>query len=272
MPASSCGRAICLYNFPTWLDGRGQTIGILEFGGSIGYEDLASYFSMLNLPVPDVASISVAGGREESDFGADGQVMMDIEIAAAIAPRARIRVYFAPWGSAKGWHEAINRASADRVSVFVVGWGQPEIEWKDSEMRQVNTALQQLAEGGVTIVAAAGDKGMADGVPVEHRSVDFPASSPWVLAIGGTTLACRWPAHRVRNYMEGRGLCERRRGQPKNLPDPIGSPRSGSQSARMAASGGAYRISLPPPIRHAVLVFASGRSFRQSPLMMVLMV
>jgi subtilase family serine protease len=136
-----------LYNFPTWLDGRGQTIGILEFSGSIGYEDLASYFSMLNLPVPDVASISVAGGREESDFGADGQVMMDIEIAAAIAPRARIRVYFAPWGSAKGWQEAINRASADRVSVFVVGWGQPEIEWKDSEMRQVNTALQQLSGG-----------------------------------------------------------------------------------------------------------------------------
>jgi subtilase family serine protease len=176
-----------LYNFPTWLDGRGQTIGILEFGGSIGRTDLASYFGTLNLPVPDVTAVSIDSGREQPDPMVDGEVMSNIEIAGAIAPKARIRVYFAA-DSEGGWEDAINRAGDDHVSIFFIGWGGPESRWTDKHINEVNMALRQLAQRGVTILVAAGDNGVTDGVDDQHRHVDFPASSPWVLAIGGTNL------------------------------------------------------------------------------------
>jgi hypothetical protein len=175
------------YNFPPGFDGRGQTIGILELGGSIIPEDLGIYFKSLNLPVPDVTAVSVDHASYKSGTDADYQVMLDIEIVGAIAPRARIRIYFAP-SAASGVVDALKQAAADRVSVVMMGWGQPEVSWKDEDINAVNAALEIAAEQGVTVLAAAGDRGVTDGVPDGRPHVDFPASSPWVLAVGGTTL------------------------------------------------------------------------------------
>jgi kumamolisin len=68
------------------------------------------------------------------------------------------------------------------------GWGQPESRWKDEEIKEIDSALEQAAQQHVTIVAAAGDSGVTDGVQDGRRHVDFPASSRWVLAVGGTAL------------------------------------------------------------------------------------
>ena len=177
-----------LYNFPTGLDGRGETIGVLEFGGSIVAEDVATYFKSLTLPAPDLTPVSVDGAAYKSDpNGADSQVMLDVEIVGAIAPRARIRVYFAPF-TAAGFGDAIKQAEADHVAVLSIGWGQPESTWKDEDMKAIDAALEDAARRYITVLAAAGDAGVTDGVKDGRRHVDFPASSPWVLAVGGTAL------------------------------------------------------------------------------------
>jgi kumamolisin len=86
------------YGFPTGVDGTGQCIGIIELGGGFRLTDIKAYFTKLNLPVPNVVAVNVDGGKNvpSTPDGADGEVMLDIEVAAAVAPKAKIAVYFAP--------------------------------------------------------------------------------------------------------------------------------------------------------------------------------
>jgi len=188
MPAGthSAPEIAILYNFPRDLDGRGQTIGILEYGGSIVQSDINQYFKSLNLPPPDVTSVAVDGAHYDSDGVEDGQVMLDVEVAGAIAPRARIRVYFLPQ-TAAGFTHALEQAQADGVTVISDGWGLPEGEYKDEARDAMNQALKAAGERGITVLAAVGDRGAAAGAN-GGGGVVFPASSPWVLAVGGTVL------------------------------------------------------------------------------------
>jgi kumamolisin len=176
-----------LYNFPPGFDGRGQTIGILEFGGAVINSDLDKYYKSLNLPPPDVTTVSIDGASYKSDRDGESQVMMDVEIFGSIAPRAHIRVYFAPF-TATGFADALKQAAADHVSLIESGWGRPEVSWKDEELKAVDVALETVAGQGITVLASAGDRGVTDGVADGRRHVDFPASSQWVLSVGGTTL------------------------------------------------------------------------------------
>jgi kumamolisin len=177
-----------LYNFPTELDGEGQTIGLLEFGGGINPTDLKKYFRSAGLQIPNVVVVPVNGAKNDpEDLNATSQVMFDIEVVGNIAPKANIRVYFAPWG-ATGFVAAIGQAVTDKVSVLHTSWGESESEWKDDEISHVNNALEDAARRGITITAAAGDDGVTDGEADNRPHVTFPASSPWVLAVGGTSI------------------------------------------------------------------------------------
>ena len=182
-----------LYNFPSDLDGAGQCIGILEFGGGFDLDDLKIYFQSLGRQVPHVTAISV-GARNSpgQDHGADGEVMLDIEIAGAIAPAAKIVVYFAPF-TEKGWIDALSAAVHDdvnRPSVLSISWGFAEGKstWTNQAVQAVNQVLETAAAVGVTVCAASGDDGSADDQPDGAVHADFPASSPYVLACGGTTI------------------------------------------------------------------------------------
>ena len=96
------------------LDGTGECIAIIELGGGFRRKDLTAYFAALGIPAPTVSSVSVDGGRNQPSTAdsADGEVMLDIEVAAAIAPKARIAVYFAP-NTDRGFLDAITRAVHD---------------------------------------------------------------------------------------------------------------------------------------------------------------
>ena len=181
-----------LYNFPTGLDGSGQCIAIVELGGGYRAADIKTYFDELGLPVPHVGTVRVDGGTNQPSTpdGADGEVMLDIEVAAAIAPKARIAVYFAP-NTDKGFLDAITMAIHDttnKPSVISISWGGPESNWTAQAMTSYDQALQTAAALGVTVCCAAGDNGSGDGVSDGKAHVDFPASSPFALGCGGTKL------------------------------------------------------------------------------------
>jgi kumamolisin len=181
-----------LYKFPAGLDGSGECIAIIELGGGYRTADLKAYFSGLGLPTPKVKAVRVDGGRNQpSDANsADGEVMLDIEVAGAIAPKAKIVVYFAP-NTDRGFLDAINKAVHDttnKPSLISISWGGPESSWTSQAMTQYNQAFQAAAAVGITVCAASGDNGSADGVTDGHAHVDFPASSPYVLGCGGTKL------------------------------------------------------------------------------------
>jgi len=183
-----------LYSYPTAGTGSGQTVAIIELGGGYKTTDLSSYFSKLGIsPAPSVTAVSVDGARNRpvgNLNSADGEVLLDIEVVGAIASKAKIAVYFAP-NTDQGFLDAITTAVHDSVrkpSVVSISWGGAESTWTAQSLTAYDQAFQDAGLLGVTVCCAAGDDGSADNVNDGAAHVDFPASSPNVLACGGTRL------------------------------------------------------------------------------------
>ena len=180
------------YAFPAGTDGTGQTIAILEFGGGFAASDLQAYFSGLSLPVPSVTAVGVDGASNapRSDpSGADGEVLLDIEVAGSVAPAAAQVVYFAP-NTDQGFVDAVSAAAHATPAPIVISisWGGPEDSWSAQSRTAVDQALSDAAALGITVTVAAGDNGSSDGVTDGKNHCDYPASSPYDLACGGTRL------------------------------------------------------------------------------------
>jgi kumamolisin len=180
-----------VYRFPPHTDGAGQTIAIVELGGGFDRHDLDGYFAGLGLPSPTVTAVGVDGARNApgQDTGADGEVMLDVEVAGALAPGAHLVVYFAP-NSDAGFVDAVARAAhaTPTPAAISISWGASEDSWTAQARAALDEALADAAALGITVTAAAGDDGSADQVDDGQPHVDFPASSPHVLACGGTRL------------------------------------------------------------------------------------
>jgi kumamolisin len=181
-----------LYQFPPNASAAGQTIGIIELGGGYRTADITTYFKSLGQKPPKVSAVLVDGGKNSPSnaSSADGEVMLDIEVAAAVAPGANIVVYFSP-NTDQGFIDAIGTAVHDtknKPSVISISWGAAESAWTSQSMTALDAACQSAAALGITITAAAGDNGSTDGASDGKNHVDFPASSPHVLACGGTKL------------------------------------------------------------------------------------
>jgi len=181
-----------LYGFPNG-SGKGETIAIIELGGGYKTGDLQTYFKSLKITPPKVVAVSIDHGKNHatgSADGPDGEVMLDIEVAGAVAPQANIVVYFSPNTDA-GFLDAITTAIHDtthKPSIISISWGGPESSWTAQALTAFDEAFQAAVALGITVTVAAGDNGSTDGVSGTASHVDFPASSPHVLACGGTSL------------------------------------------------------------------------------------
>jgi hypothetical protein len=181
-----------LYEFPTEFRGKGQVVGLIELGGGFNDSDLKTFFARLNLPKPKVTSVSVLGKKNQpgADKGADAQITQDIEIAGAIASEAHFVVYFAP-NTTLGFTEAVRTAIHDKTnspSVILISWGSSESTWTSAAMTAMNQVLMEAVEQGITVVVAAGDAGVTNRETDGKAHISFPASSPYVISVGGTRL------------------------------------------------------------------------------------
>jgi kumamolisin len=181
-----------IYQFPAGTDGSGQTIGIIELGGGFSTADLDSYFGSLGISVPSVTAVGVDGASnvpDQAPQGADGEVLLDIEVTGSIAPGAKQLVYFAP-NTDQGFLDAVTDAvQAEPTPAAVsISWGGPESSWTAQSMTALDDAIADGVALGVTVTVAAGDNGSSDGVSDGKSHTDFPASSPHALACGGTSL------------------------------------------------------------------------------------
>ncbi len=184
-----------IYDFPPDADGAGQTIAIVELGGGFAQKELDTYFAGLGIVGPKVTAVGVDGARNEpgkDPEGADGEVLLDIEVAGAMAPGADIVVYFAPNTDA-GFVDAVSEAAHASVTPtsISISWGQNEDAWTPQARAALDDAFVDAAALGITVTAAAGDNGSTDGAGDGRDHADFPASSPHVLACGGTSLRAR---------------------------------------------------------------------------------
>ena len=201
-----------IYDFPPSTTGKGECIALVELGGGYRQADLDAYFKALGTKSPHVVAVSVDGAKNAptgDPSGPDGEVMLDIEVAGALAPDATLAVYFAP-NTDRGFLDAILDAVHDtqrKPSVVSISWGGPEANWTDQALSAFDQAFAAAAAMGVTVCCAAGDDGATDGVSDGRYHVDFPASSPHVLACGGTRLVVSGgkPAESVWNDLAAGG-------------------------------------------------------------------
>jgi kumamolisin len=181
-----------LYGFPPGANGQGQRIGVIELGGGYRVSDVREYFQSHGLQAPCVKSVSVnqASNRPSTAQSADAQVLLDIEVAGAIAQDTTIICYFAP-NNARGFQDALSAAVHDQLNkpnVLCISWGNPEDYWTQQAMENFDQVAQEAGLLGITVIAACGDNGSNDGLLDGRNHVTFPASSPHVLAVGGTRL------------------------------------------------------------------------------------
>ena len=175
------------YGFPANTTGAGTKIAVIELGGGYVQADLDKYFAALGLSVKPVVFHGVDGAVNDpgDPNGPDGEVMLDLCIAGAMASGTELHCYMAP-NSETGFLHAIEKAISDGMTAISISWGAPEPLWDVSVIALYNAAFQRAADAGITVTAASGDSGSSDGLP--GKNVDFPASSPLVLGCGGTSL------------------------------------------------------------------------------------
>jgi kumamolisin len=180
------------YDFPPDATGKNQTIALIELGGGYKTADLDKYFQQFGAN-PKVSAASVDGGTNQptgNGDGPDGEVVLDIEVSGSVASGASIVVYFAN-NTDKGFLDAVTQAIHDQTnnpSVVSISWGGPESNWTQQSMDSFNDAFKDASMLGVTVLVASGDDGSTDGLTDGAQHVDFPSSSPFVLACGGTQL------------------------------------------------------------------------------------
>jgi kumamolisin len=181
-----------IYQMPV-ADGTGQAVGIIELGGGTLASDLTGYFKLLKIPgAPNVVSVGVDGGRNSpGQSDADGECILDVDVIAGLVPHATIVVFYAP-NTNKGFYDAIRVAISDshKICALSISWGGPEDSWDPATMTSFNAAFQDAVNAGIVVTAASGDNGASDNANGDDgiARVDFPASSPFVLACGGTKL------------------------------------------------------------------------------------
>ena len=176
-------------------DGTGQKIGIIELGGGYVLSDIQNILTQQSISIAklSITAVPVDGATNNPGPDQDGsqEVTLDTSVIASCCPAATIRVYFAP-NVDQSFINAVAQAGLndkDGCKIISISWGGRESEWDPSLLDQFNNLLQTLANQGVTVFCASGDSGSGDGG--SGLNVDFPASSPFAVGCGGTSLTAQ---------------------------------------------------------------------------------
>jgi kumamolisin len=172
-----------------------ETIGFTLWGAPLQQSDLDGFASNTSSPrvvigqagsdgidfIPCTAGACQMGGRQSKDTSSWVETAVDVESAHGVAPGAHLRYWLASTNSSGNAHgpaleNAVNAAAND-PSVHVVSnsWGYPNQDFTDPNL---DASLQEAAAVGTTFFFATGD----------GAQISYPATSPYVVAVGGTTL------------------------------------------------------------------------------------
>ena len=163
-------------------DGTGQTIAIVDaYNDPNIVNDLHVFDTMFGIAdPPSFKVLNQTGGTAlpATDAGWSEEIALDVEWAHAMAPGASIVLVEANSSSLTDLLTAVNAArNLSSVSVVSMSWGSGEFS---SERQYDQYFTTPSGHSGVTFVASAGDSG---------AQATWPAISPNVLSVGGTTLS-----------------------------------------------------------------------------------
>ena len=202
------------YNFSSLLaagkNGTGTTVGVVDaYDGSENQShlenDLASFDAEFGLSAPEVKYLYPVPTTADLNASATGwgvEESLDLEWAHAMAPGAAVDMTFSP-NSGVGLYEAVDYlVSHAAVNVLSLSWGEPDVGVYNAYSGPCATACNASTDGsydilspvlefaaaeGISVFAATGDCGAADGT--SGVATNYPASDPYVTGVGGTVLS-----------------------------------------------------------------------------------
>lgn len=169
-------------------DGHDVTVAVYELA-DYSPSDVAALLACEGID-PTITAVPVDGGGALQPGGGTTEADLDLEQVATQAPGATILAYEGPATAAGQYDVWASIVGQDQASIISTSWGICEAAAAGSVPGEA-TLFEQAAAQGQTIVAASGDSGSEDCFPSQpsEAAVDFPASDPYVTAVGGTTLA-----------------------------------------------------------------------------------
>lgn len=185
-----------LYDFPEQYDGQGETIGIISMNGRYDPSDVQRYFQAQGITPPTIHVEKIGPCRDSATRSVhDLELTMDLQVAGSVAPGARLVVFRVAADMPQPYLTALKFAihSKYRPSIISISYGCAEGLFRKLDLQNSNRFFESVTKMGITICAASGDAGSAsrdyDSMPPPPGPhVNFPASSPFVLACGGTAM------------------------------------------------------------------------------------
>jgi pseudomonalisin len=175
--------------------GTGTVIATVQFSGW-NSSDLSTYAAHLGRKIVGLTQVAVDGASTtptKGDTSGPLEVSLDQEMVLTAAPGARQRIYFAP-ETLQGMYDAWSRIAADAkngaITAVSTSWGMCESELSANARGVLEDAIDRVVASGATVFAASGDSGARCAVSSTSASVSvtYPASSPAVVGVGGTSL------------------------------------------------------------------------------------
>jgi pro-kumamolisin-like protein len=167
------------------VSGNNQTVAVFELDGYQS-SDVTQYLQTYNLGSPAISNVLVDGFNGSAGAGAI-EVELDIEVVAAMAPKATQIVYEGP-NTTQGVNDTYNKIVTDnKAQVTTISWGECESASGTSELQTLDTIFKQGASEGIAMFAASGDSGAYD-CNDSNLAVDSPAGDPYITGVGGTNL------------------------------------------------------------------------------------
>ena len=175
------------YGLPSGTAGAGQTVAIVDaYDLPTAEADLAAYRSQFGLPACTTANgcfrkVNQNGSTSPypaADSGWGGEIALDIDMVSAVCPLCKILLVEATDNSLYNLGLAVNRAVAMGAVAVSNSYGGPEWNGETGYDTYYN-------HPGVAITASTGDCGYNC---AGSANVGYPAASPYVVAVGGTSL------------------------------------------------------------------------------------
>ena len=169
--------------------GRGVTVAIAT-AQSYNCSDVTGYWNHYGIiRTGSITNVAIGG----ISHTANPETTLDIEQIGSDAPGANIIVYEARNPGSLDFALMFNRIVTDnKAQVISTSWGDAENFTDPSQIATENEIFEEAAVQGQAVFAASGDSGAYDesdpGFPLSILSVDFPACSPYVVAVGATKL------------------------------------------------------------------------------------
>jgi len=185
--------------------GQGQTLGFTLYGLSVPNSDFAAFSQMTGEPqISSCVSCSTPGaiqwirvGGANTDKTPTSEAAMDVEYGYGMAPDAHLRYYLAASGADSDMALAVTQAANDR-SLHVVSnsWGARFEGSSSSFVVATTNEFMHAVAVGTTFYFSSGDNAVDSGCPADTSgavepctTVQYPASSPYVVTVGGTNIA-----------------------------------------------------------------------------------